>query len=174
MKTLPLLLGGAIVAALIGYGAMQVLEERSGVEVERDGENTTVTTEDGSVTVGTNTQYPATWPSDAPKHQNGNITFSGNNNPKTGETGSAVIFTTQDSVSTLTKYYTEQLTAKGWTIDTTASVNTVNAIVARKDNKVFGVTMADPGNGSQVTVTASVTTSIETPEPDMESVDTEE
>lgn len=115
---------------------------------------TTYSNSEGSVTVG-GTSLPANWPSDAPTYANAKIQYSGASNPQTGEQGSYIMFLTSDSAKKVSDFYTAQLTAKGWKVEQTASMNTGSVISATKDTRTMGVYMADSGNG-QTTVTVGI------------------
>ncbi len=128
-----------------------------GVDVDRnmDG-STTYTNEGGSVTVGNNASMPANWPEDAPTAYSGaTILYSGTTNPTTGESGSAVAYTTTASVASVVEYYESRLAAEGWTIVASQEAAGMRVISATKDTRTLGVYVATDGQGT-TSVTAGI------------------
>lgn len=128
-----------------------------GADVDRnlDG-STTYSNNDGSVTVGSGASMPANWPSDAPTAYSGaTILYSGATNPTTGESGSAVAYTTSASVASVVEYYDARLKAEGWTIVSSAQAAGAHVISATKDTRAIGVYIMADGQGT-TSVTAGV------------------
>lgn len=150
-----------VVLALLGWFGMRgsfLGAVVPGVDVNRhlDG-SATYSNENGSVTVGSNS-LPSDWPTDVPTYGNGTITFSGASNPKTGEAGLAVMFTTPDAAKTVVDFYKTELAAKGWTIEQTATMGAVTVLSAKKDTRTFGVQISNGGDG-KTTVTIGISRS---------------
>jgi hypothetical protein len=123
-----------------------------GVDVDKNADgSTTYTNESATVTVNGG-GMPANWPSDAPEAYDGaTIIYSGENNPATGKAGSAVVYTTNASLSSVVEYYTARLRSEGWTIESNAVAAGMTVITAKKDTRLF-VAYAGSSNGTtQVT-----------------------
>jgi len=139
-----------------GLGTPQgMLGGVGGVNIDQNADGSaTYTSSDGTVTVNGN-KLPDNWPSDAPTYPNAAIQYSGSSNPQTGAEGSAVSFTTSDSVQTVTDFYKRELVSKGWVIDQSASVGGATVLTAKKDTRTFGTYITDAGNG-QIAVTVGI------------------
>jgi|SRR3989338_2602006 len=150
------IVGGVAVLLLLGWFFMRGVGGMAGVDVDRNVDGSaTYTSDEGVVTVGSNTM-PANWPSDAPDNAAGaTITFSGTSNPQTGEVGSALSYTVRGSVQSVSEHYRSELAAKGWTVEGTAAIGGATVVSAKKDTRTFGAYIADAGDG-QVTVTAGI------------------
>ncbi|HWO07615.1 MAG TPA: hypothetical protein VNM40_03450 [Candidatus Paceibacterota bacterium] len=152
-----LIIIGALMTGALGRGTgFGSAYFAPGADIDRnmDG-STTYTTEEGSVTVGSNTM-PSNWPSDAPTAYSGaQISYAGTSNPQTGEAGSAVIYTVQASVESVVEYYESRLRAEGWTITATAEAGGMRMITATKDTRVFGAYIGSDGQGN-TSVTAGL------------------
>ncbi|MBS4052228.1 MAG: hypothetical protein KGZ69_13630 [Methylomonas sp.] len=128
-----------------------------GTDVDRnlDG-STTYSTNEGSVTVGSNTM-PENWPSDAPTaYEGATIVYSGSTNPTTGAAGSAVVYNVRASAESVVEYYESRLKAEGWAITATADAGGMKVITATKDTRTFGAYIGSDGQGN-----TSVTVGIE-------------
>ncbi len=146
----------AVVAViLLGWFFKGSFYSVPGANIDRnlDG-STTYSSDQGQVTVGGN-KLPDNWPQDAPKYSNANIQYSGSSNPQTGEEGSAIVFTTSDSVQAVVDFYKNELISNGWNIEQTATVGPSTVLSAVKDTRTLGVYIADAGNG-QVSVTVGI------------------
>lgn len=149
------IVGGILVIVVLALllTREKTLPNGSTVEKGLNGE-TTYSNNEGKVTVGGNSM-PENWPSDAPKYPNGNISYSGTSNPQTGQSGSAVAFTTTDKTADVVSFYKKELLANGWTIEQTATVGAATTLAAKKGTRAFGVYIADTGSG-QTSVTVGV------------------
>ena len=158
------IVGGIIILLLLGvffggFGRGTGLGSASfapGTDVDRDIDgSTTYSTNEGSVTVGSNTM-PDNWPSDAPVAYSGaSIVYSGATNPTTGAAGSAVAYTVKASVASVVEYYESRLKAEGWTITATAEAGGMRVISATKDTRTFGAYIGSDGQGN-TSVTAGI------------------
>ena len=159
-KTVMIVIGVVIVLGIIAYlmgffGGTTMFAPAGympGVDADKnmDG-STTYTTDEGSVTVGGNSM-PASWPSDAPTAYAGaQIIYSGDSNPTTGQSGSAVMYTTSASVESVLEYYTSRLTAEGWTIEGTVNTGGMTALSAKKGERTFGAYISTADGKTQVT-----------------------
>lgn len=150
----------AVVAVLLigSWISKNSMKAVTGVDVDKniDG-SATYTTKEGSVSVGTN-KLPADWPSDAPTYKNATIQYSASTNPQTGGAGLGVVFMTSDSSQIVIDFYKKELVAKGWTIEQTAIAGQTTVISAKKDDRQFGMYIADAENG-QTSVTVSISSS---------------
>lgn len=159
------IIGGVIVLLLIGAAVTGAFGRGSGLgaayfapgtDVDRnmDG-STTYSTDEGSVTVGSNTM-PSNWPSDAPTAYTGaTIVYSGSTNPTTGEAGSAVVYNVKASVTSVVEYYESRLKAEGWAITASAETAGMRVITATKDTRTFGAYIGADGQGN-TSVTAGI------------------
>src|SRR3989344_2958778 len=129
---------GVVVVLIIGWVAKSSMRSLTGVDVDTrmDG-STTYSNDEGTVTVGGN-KLPDNWPSDAPKYQNADIQYSGSSNP-------------QEVVD----FYKKELTSNGWTIEQTATIGASTILSAKKNERTFGVYIADSGDG-KVSVTVGI------------------
>lgn len=116
--------------------------------------STTVKSDYGTMTTGTN-ELPENWPSDAPTYKNATITASMALDPKySGQEGSTVAFTTNDSLDSVISFYKSELVSKGWAMvgnSTTMGASTV--LSARKDTRMLSVVIT---NGSKISVAVSI------------------
>lgn len=151
-----LLIGAALVGAFgrgTGLGAAYFAP---GTDIDRnmDG-STTYSTNEGSVTVGSNTM-PENWPGDAPTAYTGaTIVYSGSTNPTTGAAGSAVVYNVKASAQSVVEYYESRLKAEGWTVTASAETAGMRVITATKDTRVFGAYIGADGQGN-TSVTAGI------------------
>ncbi len=136
-------------------GSFGMMGAPYGTDINRnlDG-SATYSNDEGTVTVGSN-RLPENWPSDAPTYSNATIQYSGSSNPQTGAKGSAVVFTTFDSVQNVVDFYRRELVSNGWTVEQTATIGASTVLAARKDTRTLGVYIAEAGNG-QVSVTVGI------------------
>ncbi len=136
----------------------RAIERSSGdnadVDVDLSG-NTTITTENGTVTIGGNGSVPDSWPSDIDLPRGIKITTSGSANPQTGEVGSYMTYTTDDSIQEVLDYYKAELTAEGWENESTAAVGTTVAVGAKKGDRTFGMYAVNSNGMTMVTVGVS-------------------
>ena len=157
-----LYVGLAVVALIIlgflfmGQGNPAAYFAPAGTDVDRNMDGSaTYTTNEGSVTVGSN-KMPENWPSDAPTAYTGaTILYSGSTNPQTGAAGSAVSYSTNATAQAVVDYYTNGLKGAGWTIASSAEMAGIRVISATKDTRTMGVYIQDAGNGT-VNVTAGI------------------
>jgi hypothetical protein len=159
-KWVYILIGIVAVLVVLGLFAQMsgyMMMRAAGVNVvpNMDGSATYTATdgEGGSVTVGGNSM-PENWPSDAPANFAGaQIQYSGTSNPQTGSAGAAVVYTAQASASAIVEHYKQAFAAQGWTIENTANMGAASVMSAKKDERTFGVSIVDAGDGSvQVSV----------------------
>jgi hypothetical protein len=149
-----------VIGAITGFAGIPAMSGApAGTDVDRniDG-STTYSNEEGSVTVGSGANMPANWPSDAPTAYSGaTILYSGTTNPTTGESGSAVAYTTSASVQSVFEYYRSRLTAEGWAVEGSGTMTGagMTVITATKDSRTFGVYITSDAQG-QTSVTAGV------------------
>ncbi|MFZ2500810.1 MAG: hypothetical protein WAW90_02360 [Minisyncoccia bacterium] len=108
--------------------------------------STTYKSGDGSVTVG-GSSLPSGWPTDAPVYSNSTITASVSSNPKTGDNGSMVMFTTPDSIDAVVNFYKTELESKGWVVDQTVSIGIATMLSATKDTRSFAVQISSGDDG---------------------------
>lgn len=142
-------IGVVVVLGLVGFLASRTM--MNGTQTQ------TYSNNEGSVTVGTNASMPSAWPSDAPANYAGaTIVFSGNSNPQTGKNGAAVSYTvTGTTAKAVADYYKNTLTSNGWTVEGSMDLGTQMVVGAKKDNRTFGASIVDGGNGT-ITVTAGL------------------
>jgi hypothetical protein len=154
-KGLYIIIGIIVILVILWFAKGAFTRSITGGNVDRnlDG-STTYSNNDGTVTVGGN-KLPDNWPSDAPKYPNASIQYSGSSNPQTGEEGSAIVFTTSDTLQNVVDFYKKELASSGWKIEQTANVGSSTVISAAKDTRTLGVYISDAGNG-QVSVTVGI------------------
>ena len=121
------------------------------VDTNLDG-STTYTNDNGSVTVGSATSYPDTWPDDVPQYPGASLQYSGATNPDTGAAGAAVAFTSTDTATVILNFYKTQLEGNGWKIEQTTTMGAATVIAATKDERKVGIYVADAGTSRSVTV----------------------
>lgn len=138
-----------------GNGRDRTIEQATGGRINYGAGNMiNYKTDNGSVTIGGNS-LPSTWPSDAPQYPGAQILYSGSQNPQTGEAGVSIVFQVNANVQTVVDFYKRELVAKGWKIDTTATMGSSATLGATKGVKTFGVYIVDSGNGT-VNVTVGI------------------
>ena len=160
-KKMLYIIGGIVLLLILGWlvtrGLGGAMMGASGANMDRnmDGSTTYTDNQGNSATVG-GSSMPENWPSDAPQNYAGaSIQYSGNSNPKTGEAGAAVVYTTRASVADVVAYYKTQLASSGWTVVGSANMGGATVVSATKAEQSFGVYIVDSGNG-MVSVTAGV------------------
>lgn len=150
-----LIVGGLVFGALARTTAKRALERATGGKINYGADNTTTyTTDEGSVTIGGNS-LPSNWPSDAPQYPGAKIQYSGSANPQTGEAGASMVFEVSATSKAVQEYYNRELTAKGWKIESTATMGSATTLGATKEGKTFAVYIVDAGNG-KVNVTVGI------------------
>jgi hypothetical protein len=139
-------------ARMSGYMAMRAagvnVQPGAGLPGQGGTATYTATNGQGSVTVGGN-KMPDNWPSDAPQPFAGAaIQYAGTSNPTTGKAGAAVAYTVKAPVTDVINYYKSQLTATGWTVESTATMGATSVLSAKKDTRTMGISIVETGNGS--------------------------
>jgi hypothetical protein len=59
-----------------------------------------------------------------------------------------VVYSVKASAADVISYYKTQLSAAGWSVQATANMGTASVLSANKDERTFGVSVMDAGNGS--------------------------
>lgn len=153
-----LLIGGVVLSFAAGVGSLWGgwggYAPNADIDRNMDG-STTYSTDEGTVTVGGNSM-PENWPSDAPKAYDGaTIVYSGATNPRTGQNGSAIVYTVKASEDAVIAYYDAGLKAEGWTVTVAANAGGMKVLTATKDTRAFGVYVGSDGQGN-ASVTAGI------------------
>jgi hypothetical protein len=136
--------------------AQKAVEQATGVKVDKNGDQVTITGKDGTTaSVGKGT-VPDGWPTDVPVYA-GTITM-GNKMDANGKTAFLVTLETPDAPKAVADWYQEKLTGDGWTKtdrnDASAGGKEVSILVAEKGTQRVAVS-ATTGNGKTI-VTVNV------------------
>ncbi|HRY31165.1 MAG TPA: hypothetical protein P5328_02145 [Candidatus Paceibacterota bacterium] len=109
-----------------------------GVEINQKlNGDVTYTSEDGTVTVGTNS-LPANWPSDVPSYP-GAAVLAGSVTEQDGQNRLTASFITNDNALTVSNFYKTELEKAGWTISQMTSMGNAAVLSADKDGRNVGL-----------------------------------
>ncbi len=108
---------------------------KADVDIKDDG--LTVRTNEGSFSVGT--ELPADFPKDIPLYPGAKVTYSGTNSSDNGG-GVGATFSTADDYTQVAAFYTRELPANGWTVDSTQNIAGTTVMSAKKDTRTLAVT----------------------------------
>jgi hypothetical protein len=140
--------------------AEQAIEQATGgkvnVDYNADGGTMTVKGDDGTqvqYSGGGNVTVPADWPTDVPIMDGGQLSYAVTSNPTDGKPGATVVFEIGSSVSDVAAYYTDALTANGWTIESTINTGDGTMFAATKDTRTASVYVVSSDTGTNVSVT---------------------
>lgn len=135
--------------------AVGIIEKATGgkANVDVNSGNVSVKTKDGSFSTGTS--LPADWPKDAPAYPGATVSYSGSNNPQSGESGFGAVLTTNDSAQKVRDYYTKELTSLGWKTEATYNAQETSVVSATKENRVFTVATAESEGLTTITLGVS-------------------
>jgi hypothetical protein len=130
------------------------IREGSGqsADVVMDGDAMKVTTDKGSVEIGTG-NTPAEWPQDVIVYPGATVLTSANAQGETGTKASTMMMLeTDDSVATVVERTKADLTAQGWTITATADVGGTSIISATKDGRETSMQIAPNAGKTSITM----------------------
>jgi len=137
--------------------AERMLEKASGGEadVEIDNESTTITTEEGTSAINTDS-LPDGFPSDVPIYPDAKIGYSHLGAGEASESAS-VSLTTGDGVNKVSDWYKSQITGAGWNIEQTNSIttggsDTVEYYTATKGERELSVTVTPEEGETLITI----------------------
>ena len=163
MKRVGAMALGMATLLLAGFGCGQRVAERAienSIERETGGNanvdvsngGVRVETKDGSFQAGAGAGLPSDWPSDVPLMPGAQVQYSGTSNK---DKGSGVVFTTTKTLDEVVAFYRDQLTASGWTVQSSGAIANFTALTATKGEVglSFAVQAAAPG---QTTVTIGI------------------
>ena len=119
------------------------------MDISKDGEKTTVETEQGKVTAGKS--VPIGFPSNISIYKGATITQS-----VESELGVSIIAETKDSVTKVADFYKTDLPKEGWKITESTSVSGSAALTAEQGSKRAIVVIA-PGSEGKINISISVT-----------------
>ncbi len=142
MRNLALL--GILSLALAACGSS------TGVTTNTDG-SMHVQTSEGSFDAGSGTM-PADWPADVATYAGATVKYSASTNAATGGAGAMVMLETSDAKDLVTKFYTDQLKADGWTIATTMQSGDMTIMAATKDDRSLSAQIATADGKTSVTL----------------------
>lgn len=153
---------GLVVLGLIGRGASRnageeaaerIIENMTGgqVDIDADGDEVTVKTDQGTYT--TADKLPADFPSDVPVYAGakvvGSVTADG------AQGGMYVGLETTAAVDDVIAWYRSEVKARGWTVQTDATVSGSLILSATKDTRVLSVGIAQDDGTVSITLTVA-------------------
>lgn len=125
----------------------RIVEGATGVDVEADGEDVTITGEDGSsFTSSASGELPEDWPEDVPVYD-GNITSS-----MVTEGKFTLAVEAEDPPVDVFEWSLEQIKDEGWTVTTEFKAENGGTIAAEKDDRIVQYTVTDVDEGSSFIV----------------------
>ncbi|MFA6322270.1 MAG: hypothetical protein WCX71_02205 [Candidatus Buchananbacteria bacterium] len=138
--SLLILLPLALLAAGCGKSVVQqVIEQKTGVEVNSQGNQVKMLDENGNTVTATMEQkLPDNFPAAAPYYKNARI-IQGTSLVITDGTSYGLILATNDSVEDILKYYRQELKNNGWAISVDSSMNDLSTIGAQKNELTFNL-----------------------------------
>lgn len=165
-RTARVLLALAVVAALlvatgcgalIQQGAKTAVENATGVDVDEGGDSITVTGQDGSsMTSSADGTIPEGFPEDMPLYVPGTIKAGIVSDSGSGK-GFMVAIETPDAWADVFAWYETQLKDKGWTVGSTAKMDTGGLLTGEKGSQIFTISVAkDSGDEGVTGVSISV------------------
>ena len=121
----------------------KLIEGATGVDVEADDDEVTITSEDGSsMTVSESGELPDGWPEDVPVYE-GNITSG-----MVSEGNRTVSVESEDSALDVYEWSLEQIKAEGWTVTTEFKAENGGTLAAEKGGNIVQYTVSDEDPGS--------------------------
>jgi hypothetical protein len=130
--------------------AEKIIEKQSGgkANVDIDGKNLNIETEQGKMQAGENVELPADFPADVYVIDGTiKVAISGQVNE-----GQSVSIETDKNVGEVSNTYLEKLASDGWKITGTMNFGESTSIIAEKDNRTVSVSIARSDNKTTVTV----------------------
>ena len=151
IRTIAVLLVGAVLTlAVTGCGliAQQAFQKATGVSVDKNGNQLTVTGPNGqkATVQGDQNKLPDGLPASVPTYPGGTVKGS---TAVTTDKGSDFTFTIQtgDDVQTVGKWYKAQLAAKGWTVESATSVGAAEILSAKMGSSAIQVSATKGSSG---------------------------
>ena len=138
----------------------EIVEESTGIEVDEDGEQVTITGEDGeTLEIGGGTTLPDDFPSDVPVYD-GEIVSSTSFSAGEGQSYSVGIMA-DDAFADVVDWYKAEFLSEAWEVvgETTADVDgSSTAILAyRKGEMEAGITVIEDSESPEVNIVQTVT-----------------
>ena len=124
----------------------EATEKEAEVDISEGGEKITVETEEGSFTVGKQ-ELPENFPTDMPIYPGSTILSTSSNADNT-----VVIFSTDDSVETVTDYYKKELASDDWEVETTASMANATLLGINKGELNGGIVINESDEETQIVI----------------------
>lgn len=120
-------------------------------EVEMNDDGTMeVRTDEGTAMLGD--ELPKDWPEDAPIYAGATIEYSATVNPVSGESGSAVVFSTDAKASDVEAYYQKELVAEGWKMEATMQGGGTTILSATKGARTISLAITEVEGMTSVTM----------------------
>ena len=140
------ILGGAFIKKAKDFVAGGILSRFTGglVDVEKDGEKVTTTTEEGEFAFEEGGNLPDSFPSDFPVYPDAKLASSWVADGDSTD-GLSIIWETEDSVSKVSNYYENELEKAGWTLSFTSNTEDSTTFAFEKDGAkgFIGVTVEE-------------------------------
>lgn len=135
--------------------AENMIESATGgqANVDIDSDSMTVTTDEGTFTTGSD--LPVDFPSDIPAYPGATAAYSGTSNINSEGTQFAVVLSSTDPYEKVADYYTTQLPAQGWDIESTQKISGTTILGAVKDNRTLSVAVASGDDATSITIAQS-------------------
>lgn len=148
--------GGKFITSSLGQGFLKkTLENQMGIKLEngKNGESFSITNQKTGETVQLGeTQIPADFPKDFPLYPGAAPGGSAVGSEKTTGKGFWLLLQTPDSLSNVTAYYSEQLEAKGWTIESTMSIGEGSTYKIKKEKLIGTVIISSDKKTEKTTI----------------------
>lgn len=147
---------GKFLFSSFGQGLLKkTIEDRTGIKVEngKNGETFSITNQKTgeSVQLG-EAQIPANFPKDFPLYPGATPAGSAVGSEKTTGKGFWLLLQSTDSLSKVTTFYTDQLEAKGWTIEETNTMTDGSTYSVKKDKLIGTVIISTDKKTAKTTI----------------------
>lgn len=112
--------------------AEKIIENKTGVKVEQNGDTVKIQDQQGNTMVATSGKsIPNDFPADAPYYKNGRIETASTMDLSDGKSYSAIIMT-NDSIESIAKFYREELKNNNWKVNVDSTIGEMVTIGAQK------------------------------------------
>ena len=154
--TVALLLTSVMLLSACGAIAQKAtetaVEKATGVQVDKEGESFTVTTEEGQTTASTGNVLPEGFPKDVPVYKNAKVESSVASDASGGK-AYVIGLKSEDSLADISKWYAAQIKDNGWKDSGSMQTDDFASMSAEKGDLLLGVTLT-PESDTKTTVIA--------------------
>jgi len=137
--------------------AETAIEKSTGVDVQKNGDNITIETSQGTASISGDAKLPDGFPTDVPVYQPSSVKAAVTDNSQ-GKENFLVNLETTDEKAKVFDWYKTELETQGWkTLNTVDTAQGAGGITAEKGTSTLLVAIADGTSGTGTNITLTVT-----------------